>query len=247
MRHRLRTAGLGLLLILCGTTWLASPAAAQDPAPKDPGAPIRDAQHQFQRHVVSWREAKRQNVVMQQRDYSCGAAALATLLRYYWDDRAVSEKQILVELDKMLTREEALDRIKNGLSLTDLRRAAVKLGYRASMGRVEFAKLSKSLVPLVVGIKVDGYRHFVVYRGTDGQYVYVADPMRGNIRLPIADFVRNWQENAVLAVAKPGEGVRDVSPLTVRDEEKELGELNHDVVEKTYLKTPAITSVPPLR
>ena len=46
---------------------------------------------------------------MQTRDYSCGAAALATILRYYWGDR-VGEDDVLLVLLKTLSPEETKDR-----------------------------------------------------------------------------------------------------------------------------------------
>ncbi|MCY2984287.1 MAG: peptidase C39, partial [Planctomycetota bacterium] len=47
-------------------------------------SPVRDPIRSFQRPVVSWTAIRDQNVVLQQKDFSCGAAALATVLRYYW-------------------------------------------------------------------------------------------------------------------------------------------------------------------
>jgi predicted double-glycine peptidase len=204
----------------------------------DTSPPIRDPEHRIQRAVMTWKELKQRNIVMQRRDFSCGAAALATLIRYYWGDN-VTEQTFLVALDTLLTAGETRDRIQNGLTLTDLRRAAVKTGYQATLGELTFQKLTESKVPLVVGITVRDYKHFVVYRGFDGALVYLADPIRGNIRLPAGEFQEQWQANAVLVVAKPGEKIKETSPLSVRFEEIVLGELNKDMVEKTYLKTPA--------
>ncbi len=177
---------------------------------------------------------------MQKRDYSCGAAALATLVQYYWEDE-LTEDQILHELDVMLTREEIVDRLKNGLSLTDLRRVAVRFDYQASIGKLEFNKLAEAKVPLVIGIEIRDYKHFVVFRGTDGKYVYVADPARGNVRIPVWKFVESWQENAVLAVAKKGEDVKDYSALSITWDEVLTGELNRQVIRKNFLgPSPAV-------
>ena len=119
---------------------------------------------------------------MQQRDFSCGAACLATICRYYWGDN-VTEEMVLEQLDKMLTAEETEDRIKNGLAMSDLRRAAVKLGYQSVVGKTTFAKLGEMKVPAIVGIQPSGHKHFVVLKGTFGDWVYLADPIRGNIRM----------------------------------------------------------------
>jgi predicted double-glycine peptidase len=193
---------------------------------RPPSAPIRDEDHSFRRHVRSWTGLRRQNVVMQKRDYSCGAAALATVIKYHWGDD-ITELELLQEVVEMLTVEELKDRIQKGLSLTDLRRLAVRVGYQATIGRLEFDKLRESKVPLIVGITVREFDHFVVFRGTDGRYVYLADPARGNVRTPIPEFLDQWQKNAVLVVVKP-DAVDKVkkSPLSVRPEEISLGQLN---------------------
>lgn len=196
---------------------------------KPQGAPIRDEKHTFAKRVRDWKALKRRNIVMQKRDYSCGAAALATVAQYYWGDK-LSEDYFLRILDKLLTVEEAQERVENGLAMSDLRRAAVKAGYAAVVGKVSFDKLAESKVPLIVGITVNDFDHFVVYRGTDGVHVYLADPIRGNLRIRSEEFIKQWQKNAVLAIAKPGRQVKKYSPLSIRADELFLGELNDQVI-----------------
>jgi predicted double-glycine peptidase len=209
----------------------------QGPPPITP--PVRDAEHTFQLHVRDWVELKRRNIVMQRRDYSCGAAALATIGKYYWGDH-VDEDLFLRSLDSILTDEEIADRIENGLAMTDLRRAAVDVGYQAVVGKLTFAKLVESKVPVIVGISPGGHDHFVVYRGTDGMWVYVADPIRGNVRMPIREFTKQWQENAILVIHKPGEKVKTTSPLHVTWEEKQLGETNDQLIRTQAQREPAM-------
>lgn len=205
----------------------ASKAAATEK--KKPRAPIRDEDHSFSIDAKSWKDKQTERVVMQERDYSCGAAALATLLKYHWGDE-VTETQVLVEVVKLLTADELRERVQNGLSLTDLRRAAVKMNYQATIGKLEFDKLKETKIPLVVGIVINNFDHFVVYRGSDDTYVYLADPARGNVRVPAQEFVRQWQKNLVLVVVKEGGDPDRESPLKVSDEEKSLGTLNRQFV-----------------
>jgi uncharacterized protein len=186
-------------------------------------APVRDPAHTFQGYVTSWIELKRRNVVMQKYDYSCGAAALATILRYYWQDD-VTEKQILEAMLKVLTVDEVKDRIKNGMSITDLRRASVELGYLSSIGTMTFEQLSQSKIPLLLPLKLKSFDHFVVYRGVFNGRVYLADPVRGNVRPTIPEFCGQWQKGAILVVIKKGEQPRETSPLSVRVDEVKLGE-----------------------
>jgi len=84
----------------------------------------------------------------------------------------------------------------------------------------------------------------VVYRGSDDRYVYLADPIRGNVRTPIWEFVEQWQKNAVLAVAKPNMKLKDVTPLTVSQSEMTLGELNAPFIRKNFMPPRALFPKP---
>ena len=73
-------------------------------------SPVRERGHLTQRYVESWQDLQSKNVVMQQRDYSCGAAALATILRYGWGED-VDEADTLRALNQLLSPAEIEDRI----------------------------------------------------------------------------------------------------------------------------------------
>ncbi len=124
--------------------------------------------------------------------------------------------------------------------MSDLRRAAVDVGYQAVVGKTTFEKLMEVKVPVIVGISPEGHDHFVVFRGTDGMWVYVADPIRGNIRMPVQEFTKQWQENAILVIHKPGEKVRTTSPLHVSPEEKQFGETNKQLIRTQAQREPAM-------
>jgi uncharacterized protein len=194
-------------------------------------APLRDPDHVFREWVWSWKDIRDRNVVKQNRDYSCGAASLCTLLQYYWGDK-VNEQKILDTIDAMLKPAERKERIKNGLSLTDLRRVSVKLGYLASIGTLTFNQLSESKIPVLVPLTIGKFNHFVVYRGTDGIYAYLADPARGNVRTRIDEFNKQWQKNAILVVAKKDRDLRENAPLSLTAPEVYLGTLNKVVIQK---------------
>lgn len=229
-----------LLGLMAWLLWSASSVPAEPAATsRTRSAPVRDRERTFRQEVKSWTSLRKENVVMQQRDFSCGAAALATLIRYHWGQK-LTETQLLEEAVNMLTAEEMKDRIKNGLSLTDLRRMSVRVGYQAAIGRQEFDKMAEVKIPLIVGIVVNGFNHFVVYRGTDGQYVYLADPARGNVRTPIPEFKQQWQKNAVLVVIKPGVNPERDSVLNVGPWEKQLGETN-----RVYVQRQMTSALPP--
>jgi predicted double-glycine peptidase len=222
-----------LLLAVCGMV-----RAQEDYKPR---APIRDDKHRTRIYVESWKELKQHNIVMQQRDYSCGAAALATVLHEFWGEN-VNEEKVLLNLVTMLDATQLKERFENGLTLTDLRRVAVKMGYEAAIGTLEYNKLAESKVPLIIGVKVNDYDHFVVYRGTDNYYVYLADPIRGNIRVPGWQFQEQWQKNLVLVVAKAGDvDPPTQSPLDVRGDEIFLGRMNEQLIRSTITRQPRMS------
>ena len=47
----------------------------------------------------------------------------------------------------MLTPDEIHDRVKNGLAISDLRTAAVRMGYQATIGFLSFEQLTASACP----------------------------------------------------------------------------------------------------
>lgn len=206
-----------------------SPTLLADENPDATRSPIRNEARDFRVYPKNRKEINRENIVMQRRDFSCGAAALATVFRYYWREPA-NEDIFLRLIQANLNFEEFRDRVRNGLTLTDLQNAADDVGYEAVIGTLTLAELGESLLPLIVGITVNDYDHFVVVRGVIRDYVYLADPIYGRVRTPADQFAKSWQENAILAVIKPGADPMKSSPLFVTDYEASRGQLNNLVI-----------------
>ena len=188
-----------MFLITC-----AAPAVAEehdDHRHSDSSEPVivplgSQTKQRFRGEMHSWQQLHETNVVMQKRDYSCGAAALATIGRYYFRD-PVSEQQILDIILKDLSRNEIKDRQDNGLSMDDLFRASEKLGYQAAVAKVSSQKLYELEAPVIVRLIKDDYKHFVVLRGVVGDRIWLADPIRGNVRIPVDEFLRQWNGAAL--------------------------------------------------
>jgi uncharacterized protein len=143
--------------------------------------------------VRSLLEMRRENVVIQQWDLSCGAAALATVLRYQHGEQ-VTEKEIATTLMKRpeYIANPQLVQIREGFSLLDLKRDVDARGYKGlGFGKLELDDLIAK-APIIVPIKTRGYNHFVVFRGIRGNRVLVADSAWGNHTMLVADFVDSW-------------------------------------------------------
>ena len=142
----------------------------------------------------SMKDLRDQGVIKQAFDYSCGAAAFATLLTYGLND-PVTELDILQAAFAPLSQDEEALRKKEGLSLLDLQRLAQQRGHRAQGFRLAPAFLSKLGGPVIVFIKPRGYEHFAVLKGVKGDRAYLADPSLGNIRLPLYQFLGMWVDD----------------------------------------------------
>lgn len=157
----------------------------------------------------SMKDLRDQNVVKQRFDFSCGAAALATLLRYGFGEN-VTERQILVQLFDLLSEGEKTVARSTGFSLLHLQRVAQARGYNAQGFRMEPDQLAMLGGPVIVFIEPRGYKHFAVLRGVHGDRVHLADPSRGNIRMPAYSFLKDWLQDdnkGIIFVVEPKAGL----------------------------------------
>ena len=141
--------------------------------------------------VKSWIEIKNTHLVRQQHDYSCGSAALSTILTYFYD-RNVSEQEVLDSVMKMkgLTKNSSLEEYKkaNGLSFMDLSIYAASKVFRPLGLALDMDALQKIKIPLILYVKIRKSEHFTVYKGMDDAYVYLADPSFGNTKVKRSKF-----------------------------------------------------------
>lgn len=175
--------------------------------------------------VRSLLEMRQENVVMQKWDLSCGAAALTTLLNHHHGEN-LSEKEVAVVL---MNRPEYIDHpelihIRQGFSLLDLKRFVERRGYKG----IGFGKMTlENLVakaPALVPIRVKDYNHFVVFRGTRGNRVLLADPAWGNRTMLVEQFEQSWIDypqigRVAFAVVRADGSQPHASALTPRDED----------------------------
>lgn len=147
-------------------------------------------------HVESMQEGRYRNIVRQHTDYSCGAAALATILRYAYH-LDVDETTVIQGMMGVANTELVRQR---GFSLLDIKRYVTALGMRGRGYRINEARLRSLHVPGLVLMDVRGFRHFVVLKQVHADIVELADPILGNRSIPLADFVKAWPSRAVFVV-----------------------------------------------
>ena len=139
-------------------------------------------------NLESFQEKKYKATVAQQYDFSCGSAALATLLTYNYNI-PVSEPEVFREMfdngDKKVIAE-------SGFSLLDIKNYLARRGLDANGYRAPLSKLAEVRLPAIVLVNVRGYSHFVVLEGIQNGWVLLSDPANGMRSEPIGEFEGQW-------------------------------------------------------
>ncbi len=169
--------------------------------------------------VWSMRELKVRSVVLQKYDYSCGSAAIATLLTYHYDTPTTEE----VAFQTMFDHGNQGKIQKEGFSFLDMKRFLEAQGYPADGFEVSLDDLSKAGIPAIVLMVDNGYHHFVVVKGLRGNKVLLGDPAVGLRVVPREQFEASWPSRVVFVIHdSPARGefntardwsVRPTSPL----------------------------------
>lgn len=153
----------------------------------------------IQKNLLSMREMKFVDMVQQHTDFSCGAAALATILNYAYG-RSLTEEEVIDGL--MQVSDQELVRQK-GFSLLDIKNYVQSLGMRGRGYNVNQETLERISIPTIVLLNYKGYKHFVVLKKATSEKAYIADPALGNLIMKRKDFDAAWN-GIVFAVIGQG-------------------------------------------
>jgi len=145
-------------------------------------------------------EQKFRHIVRQAYDYSCGSAALTTVLNFYLG-RNLSERQVMEGLLHYGESERIVQR--RAFSMLDMKRLVTALGYPSGGFRAQIDDLMELDHPAIVPIDHAGFKHFVVLRTIRDGRAYLADPAVGNISFTLEQFEEKWSDN-VLFIVFPG-------------------------------------------
>ncbi|PXW26597.1 C39 family peptidase [Paraburkholderia caballeronis] len=161
--------------------------------------------------IRSMRDIRYTSIVNQQFDYSCGAAALATLLKYgYGID--IPETELIRRMMAFSTPEVV---IKNGFSMLDMKKFVETIGMRGRGFRVNTDALYHLQIPVMVLMNIDGYEHFVIVKHAENGRIFIADPALGNRIVNESDFAKTWNGLVFAVLGKP---FREDSPLLQNNE-----------------------------
>jgi predicted double-glycine peptidase len=144
----------------------------------------------------------------QKYDFSCGSAAVATLLTYHYN-RPVSEAQVF---QVMYERGDKAKIQKQGFSLLDMKRYLESQGYQGDGYEVGLDKLVEARVPGIALVRENGYNHFVVIKGANADKVLLGDPAMGTRVMTRSDFNRIWHGGIIFVIRNHTEVARFNEP-----------------------------------
>lgn len=188
-----RSCRAARLLIFAGAMASAAPAAYAQAAFNLGGGVYRA-------NVTSLRDMPFRTVVRQQYDFSCGSAALATLLHYHYG-LTINEAKVF---QAMYAAGDQAKIQRVGFSMLDMKNYLKTQGFESNGYRRKVSDLKDVGQPAIALIRVGTYRHFVVVKGVRADKVLVGDPAQGMKVFPIGEFERAW--NGILFMIDPAPG-----------------------------------------
>jgi hypothetical protein len=163
--------------------------------------------------ITSLKEARFRATVRQQFDFSCGSAALSTLLTYHYGfpvtEQIVFEEMYLLGDQQKIRRE--------GFSLLDMKRYLEAHGFQADGFEAPLDKLAGAAIPAIVLINESGYNHFVVIKGVLDGRVLIGDPAGGTRAMTKEHFEAMWINQILFVISSAQQHPRfnDVSDWSV--------------------------------
>jgi len=185
MKRRLPALVISLLAIASTASLRAGNMALND-----------NAGQTYRLHITTLKEVKYRNTIHQRYDFSCGSAAVATLLTYQYN-YPVNEQAVF---EQMYARGDRLKINKEGFSLLDIKLYLQSIGFEADGFHANLQQLQQANLPAIVLIEDRGYHHFVVVKGVRYGRVLLGDPARGTRAVPVDRFDQLWKNGLVFVI-----------------------------------------------
>lgn len=146
--------------------------------------------------VTSLKEARFKATTRQQYDFSCGSAAVATLLTHQYG-YPVTEQSVFEE---MFGRGDQAKIRREGFSLLDIKTYLNAHQFQADGFELPLTKLLESGLPAIVLIAENGYHHFVVIKGMRDGRILMGDPSSGTRAVSRASFEATWVNKLLFVI-----------------------------------------------
>jgi uncharacterized protein len=161
---------------------------------------------------VSYTERRFEATIPQREEFTCGAASIATILTFYWN-QPTTEAAVLATLKGRYSEKQIQHISETGLSFDDLVYMNEQLGFSAQGGKVNIAKLANLAGPVIVHLNKGDLKHFVVLRKVGDDVYYVSDPVVGELAMSAGDFQDQFT-GYILAIWRDDVPLRSHTMLT---------------------------------
>ena len=146
--------------------------------------------------VSSLKQLRYRATMRQQFDFSCGSAAISTLLTHQYGDPVTEQ----VVFEGMYARGDQQKIRRDGFSLLDMQRFLAARGYQADGFVQPIDKLVEAGLPAIVLIAEKGYNHFVVLKGMRDGRILIGDPALGTRAMARSTFESIWVNRLLFVV-----------------------------------------------
>ena len=146
--------------------------------------------------IKSIREGRFTSTIRQQFDFSCGSAALSTLLTHHYGYPVTEDKVF----EEMFTLGDQTKIRVEGFSLLDMKRYLAAHGFAADGFVESLEKLAGANIPAIVLVNEKGYNHFVVIKGLRDGRVLIGDPASGTRAMTVHAFNEVWANHILFVV-----------------------------------------------
>lgn len=154
--------------------------------------------------VRSMQEAKFSATLRQQFDFSCGSAAVATLLTHHYGV-PVKEEAVFAAMFEQGDQDKIR---REGFSLLDIKRYLGAHGFAADGFIQPLDALAAAGLPAIVLINENGFHHFVVVKGMRAGRVLIGDPSTGTRAMARERFEAMWVNRLLFVIHNRKEQAR---------------------------------------
>lgn len=163
-------------------------------------------------------ELKWENITPQEYDYTCGAAALSTLIYGYFGEY-ISESKIINQLINNLNEKDIDIVKKQGFNMLHLKYVAEYFGYDAVGVKIDINTLYRLKGPVIIVLQTSNGNHYVVFKNIVKDRVFIADSINGNYIMTTSYLSSVWDGTALI-LGKKGVGLVDKYKLQISEEYK---------------------------
>jgi len=164
-----------------------------------------------------YNERKNDVTIRQVYDFSCGSAALATILTYYHRINTPEAAVVNILRQRYPSKDDWHKKNLEGFSFEDLMFAAWNLGFDSQAANVDLKDLESFDGPVIVRVRKPKIDHFTVLRKAKGGFYYLSDPTLGQVVQSEAEFKKEytgvalaiWNRDVKLPSTSPLQRIRD--------------------------------------